>query len=299
LLLSGILLSCLLAVGVLSLSARTRRAAPHDDAITSENGSVSPVEIAAAAEPDADEQIRQRTEAFARASHELRTPLNAIIGYSELIQRTDNGTADPSRRMDYVRNIEMAGRHMLDVVTGVLDFSQLEAGAYTLSLTELELGDTCSAALRLVNHEAGEKGVALWCEVPPDLPMIQADKRAIMQMLLNLLGNAVKFSSEGDAVTVRAWQDDQMVRIAVSDTGPGIPEDEISAIKQSFRRASNTRGTTIGHGLGLAVTANLVELHGGSLTAANAIGGGAEFIITLPIRQQNAAPAEEPIQAVA
>lgn len=319
--LSALLLACLLAGACVSYIARSRSrapataasladsafaraiapdaGAPAPDAVNTGGADTASSAAARSAAADAEDRMRQRTEAFAKASHELRTPLNAIIGYSELIQRTESaGTQNPAKRMDYVRNIEMAGRHMLDVVTGVLDFSQLEAGAYSLTITDIELGDTCSAALRLVNHGAGEKGIALWCEVPPDLPKIQADKRAVMQMLLNLLGNAVKFSSEGDAVTVRAWQDGEMVRIAVSDTGPGIPKDEIVGIKQSFRRASNTRGTTVGHGLGLAVTANLVELHGGSLSAANAFGGGAEFVITLPIQQQDNQE-EEMIQAVA
>jgi len=235
------------------------------------------------ARDNALQEMRLRTETFAKVSHELRTPLNAILGYAELINQRMAGNRIEDKYVDYASNIVMAGQHMLEVVTRVLDFGQLEAGAFGADFSEVEVGDACSEVLRLCNHQAGERGIALWSEVPPDLPLVRADRRAVRQMLLNLVGNAIKFSQEGGVVTVRAWSDqDDVVRIAVCDTGPGIPEDEITKIRDSFRRASNTRHGTVGHGLGLAITASLVELHGGSLSIANVVDGGAEFVISLP-----------------
>lgn len=270
---------------IYGLNVQTRRSRTETEALVRELDQA--LAATREARDSALKEMQVRTETFAKASHELRTPLNAILGYAELIQHRHAGPRIEDKYLDYAGNIFLAGTHMLDVVTDVLNFGQLDAGAYEAEFTEVEIGDACAEVLRLVNHQAGEKAVALWSEAPPDLPKVMADRRAIRQMLLNLVGNAIKFSPEGGAVTMRAWcENDAHIRIAVVDTGPGIPDSEIADIQRAFQRASNTRHSTVGHGLGLSITASLVELHGGSLTAANTVEGGAEFIITLPLRQQ-------------
>ncbi|HEV2121799.1 MAG TPA: GAF domain-containing protein, partial [Chloroflexota bacterium] len=209
---------------------------------------------------------RHKSQFLANMSHELRTPLNAILGYTELIQDEIYGPVPPKIR-EVLERVGKSGRHLLDLINDVLDVSKMEAGELTLSLNEYSLKELVHTVYTALEPLAAEKRLSLTVSLPPDLPMGKGDDRRIYQVLLNLVGNAIKFTERG-VVLVRAEVVEGNFVVSICDTGPGIPEDLQPKLFQEFQQgdSSSTRKKG-GTGLGLAICKRIVELHGGRIWA--------------------------------
>jgi two-component system cell cycle sensor histidine kinase PleC len=237
-----------------------------------------------------------KSEFLANMSHELRTPLNAINGFSEIMIAEMYGSLGDARYKDYARDILNSGQHLLALINDILDMSKIEAGKMNLRFEPLALGEVAEDALRLVRNRAEAAGLALRLDFN-DLPEVEADYRAIKQVLLNLLSNAIKFTPRGGVVTVHAERRDdplgERVKIAVQDTGIGIPPEDLARLARPFEQAEGQHTKTQqGTGLGLALTKALVEMHGGLLDLRSAPGQGTSASFSLPVRQSTAALAK-------
>jgi len=231
----------------------------------------------------AESAYASKTRFLANMSHELRTPLNAIIGFSEMIQRQLLGPMGNARYLDYIGGIRQSGEHLLDLINDILDMSKIEVGKYELYVEELNLGKIIRLAIHMVEGRAHESQVKLVADDIPDDAHIMADRRAIMQILLNLMSNAVKFTKAGGTVDIRCFRELGGVAVVVSDTGVGIPKDKLQVVTLPFEQVSSefTRNHE-GSGLGLAITKDLIELHGGTLDIDSEVGVGTIVTVTLP-----------------
>jgi two-component system cell cycle sensor histidine kinase PleC len=237
-----------------------------------------------------NEIAKQRAEAanisksqfLANMSHELRTPLNAIIGFSDMMKNQLLGPIGSPRYLDYARDIHASGTHLLSLINDVLDMSKIEAGRYTIHPEPLDAAEMLRACARLVRVRASEAGVSLGIGVAQELP-IRADARALKQILLNLLTNAIKFTPAGGSVNLSAGREKDGVIFRVADTGIGIPAEDLPRIGRRFEQVDNalTRKGE-GTGLGLALSRALVELHGGTLTIESAVGVGTTVSVWIP-----------------
>ncbi len=230
-----------------------------------------------------------KSEFLANMSHELRTPLNAINGFSEIMIAEMYGPLGDARYKDYCRDILNSGQHLLALINDILDMSKIEAGKMNLRFEPVHLEDVAEDALRLVRNRAEAAGLALRLDFS-DLPEVEADYRAIKQVLLNLLSNAVKFTPRGGLITIHAErrQDPlgERVRISVQDTGIGIPADDLARLARPFEQIESQHAKTQqGTGLGLALTKSLVEMHGGLLDLRSAPGQGTSATFSLPVQQ--------------
>jgi signal transduction histidine kinase len=227
---------------------------------------------------------RHKSAFLANMSHELRTPLNAIIGFSEVLGAKLFGELN-AKQAEYADDIHASGHHLLSLINDILDLSKIEAGRLELTLSAFDLSAAIDNALTLMKERANRRGVSLRTELAPDVGAVTADERAVKQILINLLTNAVKFTEKGGAVTVRAEANGQEVVIAVTDTGIGIPKEDQAVIFEEFRQVSSeyTRKQE-GTGLGLALSRRLVELHGGRIWVVSEPGRGSTFSFTLPAR---------------
>jgi two-component system cell cycle sensor histidine kinase PleC len=232
----------------------------------------------------AESAYASKTRFLANMSHELRTPLNAIIGFSEVIQRQLFGPVNGHPKyLSYVGDIHRAGEHLLDLINDILDMSKIEVGKYELYVEELNVGKIIRLAIHMVEGRAHEAQVKLVADDIPDDIHIMADRRAIMQILLNLMSNAVKFTKAGGAVDIRCFRELGGVAIVVSDTGVGIPKEKLDVVTLPFEQVSSefTRNHE-GSGLGLAITKDLIELHGGTLDIDSEVGVGTIVTVLLP-----------------
>jgi two-component system cell cycle sensor histidine kinase PleC len=234
-----------------------------------------------------------KSEFLANMSHELRTPLNAINGFSEIMVAEMYGPVGDPRYKDYARDILNSGQHLLALINDILDMSKIEAGKMNLRFEPVALEDVAEDALRLVRNRAEAAGLALRLDFS-DLPEVEADYRAVKQVLLNLLSNAIKFTPRGGLITVRAERRDdplgERVRISVQDTGIGIPPEDLARLAQPFEQIESQHAKTRqGTGLGLALTKALVEMHGGLLDLRSAPGQGTSASFSLPVRQSSVA----------
>ncbi|MDY0009660.1 MAG: ATP-binding protein [Bdellovibrionales bacterium] len=233
----------------------------------------------------AESAYASKTRFLANMSHELRTPLNAIIGFSEMIQRQLLGPVGNARYLEYVGGIRQSGEHLLDLINDILDMSKIEVGKYELYVEELNVGKIIRLAIHMVEGRAHESQVRLVSDDIPDDIQIMADRRAIMQVLLNLMSNAVKFTEAGGTVDIRCFRELGGVAIVVSDTGIGIPKDKLDVVTLPFEQVSSefTRNHE-GTGLGLAITKDLIELHGGTLDIDSEVDVGTIATVLLPDR---------------
>ena len=231
---------------------------------------------------------RHKSQFLANMSHELRTPLNAILGYTELILDSIYGEI-PEKARETMTRIERSGRHLLALINDVLDLSKIEAGQLTLSLTDYSLRETVHTVVMAMEPLAAEKGLALKVALDPNLPLARGDERRISQVLLNLVGNAVKFTDAGE-VRIEAKVADGAFLVSVSDTGPGIAAEHLARIFEEFQQAdtSNTREKG-GSGLGLSIARRILELHGGRIWVESTPGKGSTFSFTLPVRVERMA----------
>ena len=225
---------------------------------------------------------RAKSRFLANMSHELRTPLNAIIGFSEVMTREMFGPVGP-RYQEYSRLIHESGNHLLDLINSVLDMSKIEAGKFDLAEEVFDLEDAAQSAVRFLKIPAERAGVALSLEVAPAARQIHADRRAVKQILVNLLSNGVKYTPPGGSVHVRAEAGAQGVVLEVSDTGTGISAEDLKRLGQPFEQVegAETRGKE-GTGLGLALVKALAAMHGGDAGLASTLGEGTTVRVRLP-----------------
>jgi signal transduction histidine kinase len=226
---------------------------------------------------------KHKSQFLANMSHELRTPLNGILGLTEMI--LDNIYGEPPEKIrDALNDIRASGHHLLGLINDVLDLSKIEAGRVTLSLNEYSMEEVVRTVFTAMQPLAAEKRLAFKVAVPPDLPFGKGDERRLTQVLMNLVGNAIKFTEVGE-VRVQVATADGMYLVSVLDTGPGIPDTEQQKIFEEFQQAdtSSTRKKG-GTGLGLAIAKRIIELHGGRIWVELTPGQGSTFSFTVPIR---------------
>ncbi len=230
----------------------------------------------------AEDASRAKSMFLATMSHELRTPLNAVIGFAEIIKDRRFGDDALPRYAGYAEDIWRSGRHLLALITDVLDFSKAEAGRIELDEDEFDLDEAVRSASRLVVHRAELGGVSLADETPGGI-VLRADRRRVVQMLVNLLSNAAKFSPPGRAVRVSAEADGRGLSVSVRDQGPGIAPEHLARLGEAFYQVRrDAHLAQDGTGLGLALTRRLIELHGGSLEIESELGVGTCATLRFP-----------------
>src|SRR6266568_68916 len=231
---------------------------------------------------------KHKSQFLANMSHELRTPLNAILGYTELILDSIYGEM-PAKAHAVLERVQVNGRHLLGLINDVLDLSKIEAGQLTLSLSDYSLGDVVHGVVAAVEPLAAEKRLAFRAEVAPDLPPARGDERRLSQVLLNLVGNAIKFTDKGE-VKIAASVANGSFTVAVCDTGPGIAASDQAKIFEELQQADNSSTRQKGGtGLGLAIAKRIIEMHGGRLWVESSLGQGSTFSFTLPVRVEQQA----------
>jgi two-component system cell cycle sensor histidine kinase PleC len=230
----------------------------------------------------AEEANRSKSEFLANMSHELRTPLNAIIGFSEVMVQQFFGAMGSDKYVDYARDIHKSGQFLLDVISDILDMSKIEAGRLQLEIKPSSIPAIIEESLRIVVPRAQEGKVDILLKVPKLLD-VEADKRALKQVFINLLANAVKFTPEGGRVSLTAKRKDKMIMVVIADSGIGIPASDLEKLGRPFEQVENQfTKTKSGSGLGLAISKSLVELHGGSLTVDSEERKGTTVTVLLP-----------------
>jgi signal transduction histidine kinase len=225
---------------------------------------------------------QHKSQFLANMSHELRTPLNAILGYSELMQDGLYGELPP-RTKEVLDRVEKNGKHLLGLINDVLDLSKIEAGQLMLGIESYAMRDIVEAVVAATESLADAKKLPLKVDVADGMPEGRGDERRLTQVLLNLVGNAIKFTDEGD-IRIAARSTNGVFSVAVTDTGPGIPETEQARIFEEFHQvdSSNTK-TKGGSGLGLAIAKRIIELHGGRIWVESELGRGSTFRFELPV----------------
>jgi signal transduction histidine kinase len=230
-----------------------------------------------------EEASKHKSQFLANMSHELRTPLNAILGYAELVLDGIYGDA-PEKMRNVLERIQTNGKHLLGLINDVLDLSKIEAGQLVLTLNDYSIKDMMQSVYVAVEPLAGNKKLGFKLEVPSNLPAAHGDERRLSQVLLNLVGNAIKFTDNGE-VAMKAAAANGSYTIAVTDTGPGIAEADQAKIFEEFQQSESTHTKAKGGtGLGLAIAKRIVEMHGGRLWVESKLGGGSTFFFTVPLR---------------
>jgi signal transduction histidine kinase len=226
---------------------------------------------------------KHKSEFLANMSHELRTPLNAILGYTELILDKIYGSV-PEQIQAVLERVEQNGRHLLSLINDVLDLSKIEAGHLSLSLNDYSMKEVVQTVVTAVESLAAEKNLELTVTLSPEVDYGKGDEQRITQVLMNLVGNAIKFTEAGE-VKVEATASNDTFVVSVSDTGPGLSKVDQQKIFEEFHQvdASSTRKKG-GTGLGLSIAKKIVEMHGGRIWVESTLGKGATFSFTLPVR---------------
>jgi two-component system cell cycle sensor histidine kinase PleC len=262
------------------------------------------IEQLTAAKIDSD-KARQRAEAASQAkseflanmSHELRTPLNAILGFSEVMRDEVFGNLGKPQYVDYAKYIHNSGQHLLGLINDVLDLSRIEAGRFVVRAEEINIPEAIKNALAMFEVRAAEGAITLKPVIDPDLPLLLADDRAIRQILLNLISNAVKFTRAGGTVTTFARRSaGGGMEVGVIDTGVGIDPADIATVFEAFGQGQHDIAVREkGTGLGLPIVRGLVEAHGGKIKLDSVLGTGTTVTCTFP-RERLSAPQPVPIR---
>jgi two-component system cell cycle sensor histidine kinase PleC len=241
----------------------------------------------------AEDANRAKSEFLANMSHELRTPLNAINGFSEIMVGELYGPVGDPRYKEYAQDILSSGQHLLALINDILDMAKIEAGKLNLRFEQVDLEDAADDAIRLVRTRAENSGLTVTTEIASNLPEVEADYRALKQVLLNLLSNAVKFTPRGGRITLRAallrgnTPGEDRVLVEVVDTGIGISRDDLARLARPFEQIESQHSkTTQGTGLGLALTKSLIEMHAGRFElTSTGHGAGSVARFAIPVRR--------------
>lgn len=221
---------------------------------------------------------------LAAVSHELRTPLNAIIGFSDMMMEGMTGPFGDQRQGEYVGIIRQSGHHLLQVVNAILDISKIESGTYMISPEHFRFTDSLELCRSMMAGQASAKGVTLRVKAEDGIGEICADQRAVQQILINLVANAVKFTPEGGAVTIGAHRQGRRLQFWVSDNGIGIAAADLETLGKPFMQIRNDSARNCeGAGLGLSIVKGLLALHDGTLAVESALGEGTTVTVTLPV----------------
>jgi len=216
-------------------------------------------------------------------SHELRTPLNAVLGYTELLADGLYGEI-PDRAKQVLERVQVNGAHLLGLINDVLDLSKMEAGELALNCEDYSLRSIIDIVVASTGSLAQAKHLALMAHVPDDLPKGFGDARRLTQVLLNIVGNAIKFTEQG-TVEISAVAMDDIFEIAIRDTGPGIVPNDRTRIFDAFHQVDNsTTRSKGGTGLGLSISKRLIEMHGGTIVVESEVGVGSTFVLRMPIQ---------------
>lgn len=230
----------------------------------------------------AEEANQSKSEFLANMSHELRTPLNAINGFSDIMKKEMFGPLGDPRYREYISDILFSGQHLLSLINDILDMSKIEAGKMSLNAEPMSISDMITQVLRIVRGRADENRLKLVHDEIEGQD-IEADPRAVKQILLNLATNAIKFTPEGGTVTLKVEPKSTGIIVHVIDTGIGISEDDIARLAQPFEQIDSQHSRKHeGTGLGLALSKSLVELHGGNFSMSSVLGEGTTVTFTLP-----------------
>jgi signal transduction histidine kinase len=227
---------------------------------------------------------RHKSEFLANMSHELRTPLNAIIGFSQVLRQRLFGDVN-AKQEEYLDDILSSGNHLLSLINDVLDLSKVEAGEVKLEIAPFSLREALERGVVMVRERATKEGVDLSLDIATDVDLVEGDERRVRQVIFNLLSNAVKFTPAGGSVVVASANGGAEVQVSVTDTGPGIPAEDLERVFEEFQQTDVGIQQGEGTGLGLALSKRLVELHGGRIWVESESGHGSRFVFTLPIER--------------
>ncbi len=242
------------------------------------------------AKEQAEASNRAKDDFLANMSHELRTPLNAIIGFTELIEHGVAQTGWTDSYAEYLADVSGSGRHLLDLINTILDLSKIEAGQLQLDLESVDLCELTRTSLALVSGMAHDGQIIVTADVPRECPEIRGDYLKLKQVLLNIFSNAIKFTPPDGKIFVRVSFNATQAVIAVSDTGCGIPAQDLKRVTLPFVQVANSLSRKYGgSGLGLSIARQLCELHRGRLTIRSVEGKGTTVRIALPLAAKQAA----------
>ena len=240
------------------------------------------LEAAEAARRDAEADARGKMRFLANMSHELRTPLNAIMGFSDIMRTRLFGDLSP-RYAEYAELIHESGGHLLDLIGDVLDVSKIDADKYVLAREAFDAREAATAALRILRQQADDAGVQLRGVLPPEPLEVDADRRAIKQIVLNLVSNALKFTPPGGSVSVSFAAVADALEIAVADTGVGIAPEDLARLGRPYEQAGGADDRARGTGLGLSLVKAFARLHGGDMALESRLGEGTAVTVRLPV----------------
>ncbi|WP_298683937.1 PAS domain-containing sensor histidine kinase [uncultured Methanomethylovorans sp.] len=233
----------------------------------------------------AENSNRTKSEFLATMSHELRTPLNSIIGFSEVLSEGYFGQIN-EKQAKYLKNISNSGKHLLNIINNILDISKVESGKMQLYKEKIYVKELVDEMVSAMQHLAASKEIVLKIRADSQFGAVQADKAKLRQILYNLIGNAIKFTDISGSVTIGSREDDEMAYISVTDTGIGIPANDLTKLFKPFTQLDSSCARKYeGTGLGLALAKELAELHGGTINVESEPGKGSTFTLALPLKE--------------